>query len=338
MSATGPWVGTTAGASPWADALALAARIVRGVLFALLPLYAASGLHFIQPHERAVVRLFGRVRGDTWGPGAHWTLPRPFAEVIRLEAARPRPLTIGTPPIAEDARRADEELWRDGVLTARANLIRSRWTAWYLIEDPVMWVTAAQSPTAVISNELKAAVVRATAGMELDAVLRTRIETLRGRIEEEVARRVAARRIGVRIERVEAVELGPPAAVAAAFDDVTRAAQERASRVEEARRSAARLVHEAAAEAARRRAAAAAARDRELAAIRADAAVFRQLLPRVKENREVVLTALWQDSVRRALAAVAEIYVLRPRTDGSQELRLWLAPELPGAEDHADVP
>jgi len=325
-------------ASAWADALALAARIVRGALLALLPLYAASGIHSIQPHERAVVRVLGRIQSDPWGPGLHWTLPRPFAEVLRLDAARLRSVSVGTPAAPTNVPLSDENLWRDGVLTARANLIRARWAIRYAIDDPVAWVTSADSPLAVISNELRRAVVRSTATMELDAVLRSDIDVLRERIEEEVRRRLGQHRLGVRVERVEAVELAPPFAVATAFEDVTRAAQEKAARVEEARRYAARLINEAHAEASRRRAEAAAARDRELAAVRADAAVFRDLLPKVRENRRVVMTALWQDAVRRALAGVAEIYVLRPRTDGSQELRLWLAPELPGTEGHADVP
>ncbi len=325
-------------ASAWADALALAARIVRGVLLALALLYVASGVHVIQPHERAVVRVLGRLRAEAWGPGAHWTLPRPFAEVLRLDAARLRSVVVGTPAAPNDAPRSDVDLWREGVLTAGANLIRARWAVRYAIEDPVAWVLAAQSPSAVISNELRRAVVRATAGMELDAVLRSEIETLRARIEDEVRRRLAECGLGVRVERAEAVELAPPFSVAAAFEDVTRAAQESAARVDEARRAAARRLSEAGAEAARRRAEAAAARDRDLAAVRADAAAFRDLLPRVRENRCVVMSALWQDAVRRALGAVAEIYVVRPRNDGSQELRLWLAPDLPGAENHADVP
>lgn len=324
--------------SPWADALALAARIVRGALMALLPLYLGSGVHLIQPHERAVVRVFGRVRGEAWGPGAHWTLPRPFAEVIRLDAARLRSVVVGTPPTGEATMREDEHLWRDGVLTAGGNLIRARWAMRFAIEEPIAWVTAAHSPLTVMSNELRRAIVRATAGMDVDAVLRTAIETLRARIEDEVRTRLASQRLGVKVERVEAVELAPPFAVFAAFEDVTRAAQEKAARLEEARRDAARLHNEAFAEAARRRAMAAAARDRELASVRADAAVFRDVLPRVRENRRVVMTALWQNTVQRALAAVADVYVVRPRADGSQELRLWLAPELPTEQDHADVP
>lgn len=333
-----------ADASPaWAEALGLAARLARWAMLALAPAYLLSGIHILDPHEQAAVMVLGRLRGGAaaiWGPGVHWTLPRPFARVLRVDAGRVRSALVGSPlrPPAESAADPiDEDLWRHATLTAGAGLVRARWAMRFTIADPAEWLFGAADAPAVVSNEFRRAVIHATARTDIDAALRTDVDGLRGRIEAEVRERLGRRGVGVRIVRVEAVELVPPAAVAAAFDDVVLAAQERSARIDEARQYAARQAHEASGEAARRIAAAAAARDRWVAETMADADYFRRLLPQYRRDPAMVRQVLWQDAVRRGLEQAGEIHWIRPAPDGRQELRLWLGPEAARPGDHADL-
>ncbi len=330
-----------AGQPAAAAALALAARLLRGVMIALVPAYLLSGVHILGPREQGVALVLGRRPAGAnaiWGPGVHWTLPRPLAEVRRIEAGRVRLLAAGTPPRPPVGAPAEEDdLWRHGFLTAHANLVRARWGLRYTIEDAGAWLLADAAPEAALSNELMRAAVHAAAAVEIDALMRTDLEGVRTRIEAALRDRPAVRRLGVRIERVEAVEMAPPAAVAAAFDDVNRAGQERSAAVEEARKYAVQTAARAEGEAARREALAAAERDRWIATAAAAAEQVRRLRVRYAEHPALVAGMLWQDAVREGLRRAAAVYVLRPSADGRQELRLWIGPEVT-PEAHADLP
>jgi membrane protease subunit HflK len=329
-----------------AEALSLAARLLRGALILLVPLYLLSGLHILRPQEQAVVLLFGRAGAPggerVWGPGVHWTLPRPFAEVVRLETGRVKTVDLGAvdPAGADPAQPAppDADEWKRLLLTGDANLLRARWALRYTIDDPAAHVFGFGQPAALVSNEFRRAVIHATAACTADRALRTDVEGLRAVIEDAARARFAALRAGVRVERVEAVALAPPPAVAASFDEVVQAEQERSTRISEAREYAAKRENEAVGEASRRLSEAAAWRDRLVAGTKADAVYFERLLPHYLRAPDVVGTVLLQDGIRRALDQVSEKYVIRRGRDGRQELRLWLGPEprRPGA--HADVP
>lgn len=326
-----------------AEALSLAARLLRAGLLFLVPVYLLSGLHILRPQEQAVVLLLGRSESAgaerVWGPGVHWTLPRPFAEVIRLETGRVKTIDSGAygPDAAPSPVETGDE-WKRLLLTGDANLLRARWAMRYTIDDAAAHVFGFADPAAMVSNEFRRAVLHATAAFTADRALRTDVDGLRASIEDSARAHFAAIRGGVRVERVEAVALAPPPSVAASFDEVIRSEQERSTRISEAREYAARRANEAQGEAASRLSQAASWRDRLVAGTQADAAYFERILPHYLRRPDVVGAVLLQDGVRRALDKVSEKYVLRRGAGGRQELRLWLGPEpkRPGA--HADVP
>jgi membrane protease subunit HflK len=329
-----------------AEALSLAARLLRAALLLLAPLYLVSGLHILRPQEQAVVLLFGRAESAgaerVWGPGVHWTLPRPFAEVIRLETGRVKTIDSGTyGPAERDAALPPVETgdeWKRLLLTGDANLLRARWAMRYTIDDAAAHAFGFANPAVMVSNEFRRAVLHATTAFTADRALRTDVDGLRAAIEDTARARFAAIRGGIRVERVEAVALAPPPSVAASFDAVVQAEQERSTRISEAREYAARRANEALGEAASRLSQAASWRDRLVAGTRADAAYFERILPHYLRRPDVVGAVLLQDGIRRALDKVSEKYVIRRGAEGRQELRLWLGPEpkRPGA--HADVP
>lgn len=337
--------GGDAASSALSEALALASRLLRTALWLMLPAYLLSGLHIIRPHERAVPLLFGRIpaaeSARVWTPGVHWTLPRPFAEVVRLDTGRIKTADTGAfddDAVAEALRRgAPDEEWKRLLLAGDVNLLRARWALRYRIGDPAAYVFSWADPDAAISNEFRRAVLHATAGFAADRALRTDVDGLRAAIETGVRDRLDAIGAGIRVERVEALALAPPPAVAAAFDAVIQAEQEQSARISEARETAARRANEAIGEAARRRSLAEAYRDRLIAETDADADYFRKILPQYAANPRVIAEVLRQDGVRRALARAGETFVVRGRADGRQELRLWIGPEPKRPEDHANL-
>jgi modulator of FtsH protease HflK len=218
------------------------------------------------------------------------------------------------------------DAWTRMLLTGDAHLIRAHWRLRYRIEDPRPWLLEEQDPEARLAMEFAHAVTRVTAARAVDAALRTEVEAYRAEIAELLERRLAGRGLGVRIERVEAVALRPPAPVEQAFELVIAAENERGASLNAARGYAARAAQEARGEAARRIARAEGERRRIVESARADADYFDRILPAYRERPDFVRRTLWQESVGRTLARVRDRYVLPP-PGAPRELRVWLGPE-----------
>ena len=322
------------GTQALAEALDLSFRLLRWALAGLGVVYLLSGLFVVRQHERAFVLLFGRVRGigeeRVRAPGLHWTLPRPLAEVQRVETERVRVLeTLSARPTPEPGAPAPEAAWDEYLLTADANLVRAVWALRYTIADPAAWLFGHADGDEILKNELAHAVIRTTARFPVDAALRTEVDALRAAIEEHLRQRVATLGIGARIERVDLLSMQPPPPTAAAFDAVIQTEQDRSRKISEARAYATRLEHETTGEVSQRLAEAEAYRRRLVAEVSAEADYFAAVLPRYAALPEVVAQTLHQETLRRALRRVGGTYYLRPAPSGHQELRLWLGPRLP---------
>jgi regulator of protease activity HflC (stomatin/prohibitin superfamily) len=78
----------TAGKS-LSDALRISFAILKLIMIALIVGFLASGFRTVDSGERALVLRFGKIRGlgeqeRVLGPGAHWIIPYPVDEMIRI--------------------------------------------------------------------------------------------------------------------------------------------------------------------------------------------------------------------------------------------------------------
>ncbi len=325
----------TPGAGALVEALDVSFRLLRWAMAALAAVYLLTGLFIVPQHERALVLVFGRITGEgdarIRGPGIHWTLPRPFAEIVRIETERVQTVSAGELP-AEGAELPPEAgfadpAWDTFFLTGDANLLSARWSLRYTIADPEAFLFRFRDAVGLLEAELNQAVVQTAARFDVEAALRTDVERFRAEVGDRLRERIRELGLGVRIERIELVGVRPPAAVAHAFEAVVQAEQERSRQMSEARAYAARRGQEAFGEAARTVAEAEADRDRWVASAAADAAVFRAVLEKERENPGVLRETLRQDAIRRAFAGVGHLWFIRPGEAGRRELRVLLSPE-----------
>ena len=87
---------TDYGSEALAQALGVSFRILRYLMWVIVVLYAFSGLFQVRQHERAMVLVLGKLADGPdrlLGPGFHITLPRPFAQVIRVPSESIRTVT-----------------------------------------------------------------------------------------------------------------------------------------------------------------------------------------------------------------------------------------------------
>jgi len=330
-----------AGSQALTDALNISFRLLRWVMLALLVAYLASGVFIVGQREKGFVLVFGKVSGlgadRVKQPGLHWTLPRPLATITNvptervqaIESASFWPAGPDLPPGIPGGPGPDSPAkpGRDGyTISGDANLLLSRWVVRYRIDDPEAYLFGFADNEEILRRELDHAVVKSSARFGIDQALRTDIEAFRGAVAAELRDRCAALGLGVRIEGLDLVDVNPPRQVAAAFNDVVAAEQERSERISAARSHAARVTNEAQGEAVRTLAQARAAAQRLVNETGADADYFRKVQEQYAKNPQVIAQTLLQEALRRTLSQVEEKNIVASPVDGKLELRLMLSP------------
>ena len=320
-----------------ADALQVSFRLLRLVMAGLVVAYLLSGLFVVRQHEKAFVLLLGKLTGtgpgQLLGPGIHWTLPKPFAEIIRLPAERVQSLETTTFWPGESGLQNEPvtptlKPGKDGyLLTGDANLIHARWAVRYTLLHPKAYLFGYADAEKVLKNELDHAVLHAIAQMAVDEALRTGVESLRATVERNLAGRVEKIDLGIQVQGVDIVALAPPLQVVDAFNAVIESEQERSRAVSAARAYASRTMNETEGNRARLISEAEASTQRLISEVSSDADYFTKVRGEYARNPGVVARVLLQDTVRRALLSVDQKYVVQPPANGNQELRLQLGPE-----------
>lgn len=182
--------------------------------------------------ETGLVLRFGRVV-RTAPPGATFTLPWPFEELVRVSTTEVRSLEIGFPsqersqfwPVADV-----EAQW----LTGDTNIVEMKFLVRYTIEDPAAYLLHVDDAEAVLARVSQAVVTEITAGLPIEHLLSAGKAELQRRAKEEIQVLVAELGLGLRLASVDIAASAPPAQVIAAFNDVTSAANDRERAVQEA--------------------------------------------------------------------------------------------------------
>lgn len=335
---TAPTVQPQTGQQALSQALRQSFTALRVLMLLVALAYLASGFFIVQQHEKAVILVFGTVRGvgedAVRGPGFHWTWPRPIAEIIRIPAERVQSLVTDTfwheemPTYLEEHHfdpRSPLDPFRDGyTLSADANLFHSRWAVRYSIIDTLAHLFHHARPEDLLHRELDRAILAAAAQTPIDHALRTGIETLRGHVERELRHRIDSLNLGIRIQGVDLLQTIPPRQVAFAFHDVVQAEQTQAQTISDARAFATRRINEARGEADRYRSQGLAAKERFLNQIRADADTFQRLRNELGDHPQIILAMLKHETIRHALQSADQRVFLPPDPQGRRELRLQL--------------
>lgn len=161
------------------DALELSFKILKVIMIILVVAFLASGFKTVGPEEEAIVLRFGKIVQHkdgkrTLGPGAHWILPYPIDEMIRIPVSRMNTLDIdafwyylteherlnGEPDPLNDPNKPLDPL-RDGYCLTRSevkeandldnegndyNIVHTLWSINYRIDDPELFYRNIQDP------------------------------------------------------------------------------------------------------------------------------------------------------------------------------------------------
>ena len=314
-------------------------------LLNLLVLYAFTCVVFLGPEEAGILERFGRPRPDAWqlASGAHLKWPWPFETVRRFPARRIRSFSVGfvadpkapPPPLIlwtvphykeEDlflvANQAESAAATGAVAEAAVpvNLVSVNLPVEYQITNLFQYAYQHAEPDRLIEQLAYRCVTLELAGRDLFAVLGAGREAtahaLLVRLQAETERHC----LGVQVRFVGLAGVHPPVGVAAAYESVVGAVEEKEASILSAQAHRNRTQPAAAANAARIQAEAVAYRARRMEIARAEANQFTQRLAANARSPAVFRSRLYLDTLGSALTGLRKYIVA---TDNAHEVLIF---------------
>lgn len=348
-----------AGSQALAEALRSSFTIVKIAMGALVFLILAAGFFTVSPGEKAVKLRFGKPLGEgqnmLLSSGRfYWSFPYPIDEVIRIPISEIQKVTSSTGwyPMTHQEEvvfeTTDTEPMAGGntlnpanesyVITADRNIIHTRATVSYHIDDPLAAIfnfaggTNHQFNLAGVSNAVQHAVdnalVATAARFTVDDILTLDISGFQDAVRRRLSSLVEREHLGVVIENCQ-VKSAAPRQLADVFRTVTAARQNRDKLVQDALGEQNRILSQAGATAVAITNSAESARNRYVTGIQSDAEAFAKLLPQYQSNPQLYAQLELAKAMPQILTN-AEKEFLPQRADGKpRELRLMLNREPP---------
>ncbi len=203
-----------------------------GVLLAVLVgLWLASGFFIVQEGQTGVILQFGRFKYLAT-PGINWRLPYPVEshEIVNLSGVRT--LEIGRTTQIKDTNLKDSSM-----LTQDENIVDVRFSVQYNIANPVDYLfynrTDRGGDEELVTQAAETSVREIVGRNKMDAVLYEGRDAVGRNLAESIQRILSAYKTGIRILSVNVQSVQPPEQVQAAFDDVTKAGQDRERAISE---------------------------------------------------------------------------------------------------------
>ena len=342
-----------AGSQALAEALGSSFAIVKVVMLLMVVLFFSSGYFQVGPSEKAVILRFGKPVGEgksvLLGPGLHWSFPYPIDEVVKIPITEIQKVTstTGWYFTTPEQELSGEELPGgaslnpaiDGyAITADRNIVHTRATLNYHIEDPIAYIFNFASASNSIQNMLNNALLFTAARYNVDDILINKKTEFQDAVEARVSDLTDQEHLGIAIDNCQ-VQSVAPRQLQDVFARVTIAQQNQGKQINAANTYRDKTLLAAAAQASAITTEAATASTNSVKAIQADAKAFTDLLPAFEMNRNLFAQQKVAEMMTLVLTNVQDKFFLPQRADGqSRELRLQLNREPPEQKTGAANP
>ena len=297
-SAPAPMTPDDAGSQALAEALRSSFAIVKFIMLLLIVLFFVSGIFQVGPQEKAVILRFGKPVGERekalLGSGLHWSFPYPIDEVVKIPITEVQKVTstVGWYATTPEQELSGEELGAgqtldpavDGyAITADRNIVHTRATLYYQVDDPIRYVFDFSSASNTVQNVLDNALLYTTAHFGVDSILYSDVAGFQEAVEQRASQLADQEQLGITIRQCNVVSVAPRQ-LKDIFNRVTEARENRTKVLDDAHSYENQITNTAAAQASATLNEAISARARYVQSLQADAKAFSDLLPNYNIN------------------------------------------------------
>jgi len=324
-----------AGSQALSEALRSSFGIVKVLMVILVIAFLGSGVFQVGPQERAILLRLGKPVGEgtkaLYGPGLHLALPYPIDESVKVSITglQKTTSTVGWYATTPEMELAGTEPPGGGslnpavdgyALTSDGNIVHTRATLSYRIEDPVRYVFNFVNASNAVQNALNNALISTASRFAVDDILTRDVAGFRDAVRQRVTKLLEQQGLGVVVEQCD-VQSRPPLSLKEQFANVLKAEIGRNKLLNEARSYDNQVVSKATADARSRINLAESDRARLVSEVSSRAAQFEELLPKYNENPSLFIQQRLADTLGRTLTNSQDKIFL---PESVEELRLML--------------
>ncbi|MDP8257313.1 MAG: FtsH protease activity modulator HflK [Candidatus Alcyoniella australis] len=200
---------------------------------ALLLIYLASGLYIVDYNQQGVVRRFGAVTENRVPPGIHYHLPWPVERVDRPNVTDLKQRGIGF-EVGQEQVSDIAGVFQRQFLTGDRNWIVVMLVVRYTINDPAAFLLNTFDPHELVRISGEAAVTRRLAAMAVDDALTTDKSIIAAEVMRDIQADMDAYSSGLSISSMQVDQIINPRGVAASFNEVSSAREDRSRLINEA--------------------------------------------------------------------------------------------------------
>jgi membrane protease subunit HflK len=332
------------GSQALSEALRSSFFVVKIVMVGLVIVFLGSGFFTVGPNERAIILRLGKPVGEReqalLGPGPHIACPYPIGEYRKVSITGSQRVTsrAGWYAVTPEQELAGTESPAAGTLnpavdgyalTADGNIVHTRATLTYKINDPIRYVFNFVDASNAVLNALDDAVLYTAAHFKVDDILTRDVAGYAEAVKRRVTEVVEKQNLGIRIDQCLPLSIAPRQ-LKEAFNSVLRAELGRNKTLDEAKSSANQTMSKASADAAARVNKAEVDRALYVNDVTSRANQFQQLLPKYRANPKLFVQQRYTETIGRVFTNVQDKIMVPESTAGNgKEVRYLFNRELP---------
>jgi len=260
------------------------------VLASVVVVWALFGFYQVDQAERAVVLRFG-VYHSTVDPGLHWNPPL-IDRVSKVNTTQVRTVSHKALMLTEDE-----------------NIVSVGISVQYRVTDPVSFLLRVRQPEHSLEQAMESALRHVVGGAVMDLVITEGREQIAVDVQGRLQSYLNTYETGITVSRVNIDDSHPPQQVVDAFDDVTRAKEDKVRLQNEAEAYANSIVPEARGRAQRMIEEATGYREQVVARSQGQAERFAALYAEYSKEPEVTRQRLYLDAVQDVLSGTSKVMV-----------------------------
>lgn len=286
------------------------------VALILVVLWFVSGLFIVNPAEQAVVLRFGKF-SDVMQPGLHW-MARFIDTKYLVDVQKIYSFSIEGDFLTKSSEQGDlpnqyvqldaNKKSPDSTDQSK-NLVNVELNVQYKIADPRAYLFGMVDPDETMQQVASGALSDVVGQMKLDDVLTTGREMLSSNVSTRCKQILMNYNSGLEVVAVTLRKVQAPDQVRAAFNDVNRADQDRATTIQQAQAYASKVVPLAQGVAARIMADANGYRQQVVLIAKGDVTRYQAMLTAYQNSPDVTRERMYLDAVQRILTNSSKVLV-----------------------------
>ena len=275
------------------------------VVFVAIVIWAATGFYIVQEGRVGVVTTFGKY-SETTTPGFRWRAPWPVQDNEIVDVFTVRTVTIG-------ARGRTDRLKEALMLTDDENIVDIDFNVQYRIKDALDgardFLFNSRSPEQAVTQAAESAMREVVGRKAMDSVLYESRQEIATEVQKRMQDMLDRYGTGIQISVVAIQNAQPPEQVQAAFDDATKANQDRERQISEGQAYANDVVPRARGIAARLIQEAEGHRTRVLETAQGDASRFRQILVEYNKAPAITRERMYLETMQQVFTSTSKVMI-----------------------------